>query len=147
MPVLLCVSLERELGPCPKAVLLLDCSSLVFASPSFLDQQPSEPAPRKSGKVLEAERGPFPKNKKWGAQRGFCAQEPHKAMLSYKILLFFKGQRQEKLCINLCMWRAIVGTLFILHWFHCPVLQSLLTLTCSHVCHCLCAFCTCCPSF
>ena len=35
---LLCVSLEEEPGPCPKAVLLfLDYSSLVSASPPFPD--------------------------------------------------------------------------------------------------------------
>ena len=69
MPVLLCVSLERELGPCPKAVLLLDCSSLVFASPSFLDQQPSEPASRNSGQVLEAEE-------MGGTERLLCPRAP-----------------------------------------------------------------------
>ena len=36
--LLLCVSLEGEPGPCPKAALLcLDCSSLVSASPPFPD--------------------------------------------------------------------------------------------------------------
>ena len=27
--------------------------------------------------------GPFPKNKKWRAQKGFCAQESHRAVLSF----------------------------------------------------------------
>ena len=55
MPILLCVYLVREAGPCPKAVLLLlDCSSLVFASLSFPDQQLCEPLPRSSRKVMEA---------------------------------------------------------------------------------------------
>ena len=37
--VLLCIFLEEEPGHCPKAApLFLDCSSLVFASPSFSDQ-------------------------------------------------------------------------------------------------------------
>ena len=71
---------ERGPGPCPKDVLLfLDYSPLVFAFPSFPDKQLSEPAPWKSGKAMEAEWGPFPKNKKKGTQRGFCAQEPLRA--------------------------------------------------------------------
>ena len=46
MPTSLCVSLEREPGSCPKAVLsFLNCSSLVSASASFPDQQLSKPAP------------------------------------------------------------------------------------------------------
>ena len=70
----------------PKAALLfLDSSSLVSASPPFPDQQLSEPAPWNSGKAMEAEWGPFPKNKKWGTQKGFCAQEPHRALLGYSI--------------------------------------------------------------
>ena len=85
MPISLGVSLEREQGSCPKTVLLfLDCSSLGFASLSFLDQQLSEPAPRNSGKAVEAEGGLFPKNKKWGTHKGFCAQDPHRALLGYK---------------------------------------------------------------
>lgn len=40
MPVLLCISLGRDPGSCPKAaLLLLDSSSLGFASSSFPDQQ------------------------------------------------------------------------------------------------------------
>ena len=36
--VFLCIFLEEEPGPCPKAALLsLDCSSLVPASPPFPD--------------------------------------------------------------------------------------------------------------
>ena len=34
---------------------------------------------------MEAERCLFPKNKKWGTQKGFWAQEPHRALFSYKI--------------------------------------------------------------
>ena len=71
MPILLCVSLEREPGPCPKAVLLfLDYSSFVSAFPSFPDQQLLEPVPWNAGKVMEAECGPFPRNEKWGTQKG-----------------------------------------------------------------------------
>ena len=36
--ILLCLSLEAEPGPCPKAEpLFLDCSSLISASPPFPD--------------------------------------------------------------------------------------------------------------
>ena len=53
--------------PAPKAVLLfLDCSSLVFASPPFPDQQLFEPALWNSEKVT---------------QKGFCAQEFHRVLL------------------------------------------------------------------
>ena len=39
---------------------------------------------------MEVERGPFPKNKKWGTQKGFCAQEPHRALSGYKVNVIFK---------------------------------------------------------
>ena len=84
MPTSLCVSLEREPESCLKAVLLfLDCSSLLFASPPFSDQQLSENPPWNSGKAVEAEGGLFPENKRCGIQKGFFAQEPHRALLSY----------------------------------------------------------------
>ena len=71
--------------PCPKAVLLcLDGSSLVSTSPPFPDQPLSEPAPWISGKAMEAEWAPCPKSKKWGTQKGLCAQEPHRALLGSK---------------------------------------------------------------
>ena len=54
--ILLYIFLEDEPGPTPKAALLfLDCSSLVSASPPFPDQQLSEPARLNSEKVMEAE--------------------------------------------------------------------------------------------
>ena len=54
--VSLCVSLEGEPGPCPQAALLsLDGSSLVSASPPFLDEQPLEPALWDSEKLMDAE--------------------------------------------------------------------------------------------
>ena len=88
MPTSLCVSLEREPGSFPMAArLLLGSSSLVFASPPFLHQKLSDPVPWNLGKIMEAEWGLFPKNKKWGAQRGFCARKPHRALLSYSFLL------------------------------------------------------------
>ena len=85
MPILLCASLERKPGSCPEAVLLfLDYSSLVSASPPLPGQHLSAPAPWNSGKVVEAEGGPFPKNKKWGTLEGLCAQDPHRALLSFR---------------------------------------------------------------
>ena len=54
--ILLCASLEVEPGPCLKAALLsLDCSSLVFASPPFPEEQLFELDFCNSGKVMEAE--------------------------------------------------------------------------------------------
>ena len=85
MLVLLCVFLEREPGSCPKAVVLfLDWSSLVFPPSSFHHQQLSGPVPRNSGNVMVAEWGPFPKNKKWGTQKGSCAQDPHRAVPGFR---------------------------------------------------------------
>ena len=55
MSILFCLFLEKEPASCPKAVLLLDGSSVVFASSSFPDQQLSQPAPGISGKVVVAE--------------------------------------------------------------------------------------------
>ena len=72
--ILPCVPLEGEPGPCPKAVLLfLDCSFLVPASsPPFPDLKLFEPTLWNSGKVMEVERGLFPKNQKWVTQKDFC---------------------------------------------------------------------------
>ena len=82
--LIMCSPWRGESGSCLKAALLfLDCSSLVSLSPSFPDQQLSEPASWNSGEVMESEWGPFPKNKKWETQEGSCAQEPHKTLLSY----------------------------------------------------------------
>ena len=54
--ILLCIFLEGEPGPCPKAALLsLDCSSMVSASPPFPDQPLFEPPFWNSGTVMEAE--------------------------------------------------------------------------------------------
>ena len=64
--ILFCVSLARGPGPRPKAALLsLGCSSLVFASPPFPDQQLFELALWNSGKVMEAKAYLFPTHKKW----------------------------------------------------------------------------------
>ena len=54
--ILLCIFLEEDPGPFPKAALLfLDCSSLVSASPPFPDSQLVEAALGNSGKVTEVE--------------------------------------------------------------------------------------------
>ena len=54
--LLLCIFLEEGPGCCPKAALLsLEGSSLVSASPPFPDEQLLEPALWTSGKVMEAE--------------------------------------------------------------------------------------------
>ena len=73
MPILLCVSLEREPESCPKtALLLLNGSSLFFASHSFPDQQLSKPAPWNSGKAMVV----VPKTKKWGMLKAFVPRSP-----------------------------------------------------------------------
>ena len=46
-----CIFLEKEPGPRPKAVPPLDCSSPVFVSPPFPDQQLFKSALWNSGKV------------------------------------------------------------------------------------------------
>ena len=78
--------LRGNQDPAP-VLLFLDGSSLVFVSPSFPDQQLSELAPWNSGKSMVAELVPYSKNKKCGTEKGFCAQEPPRALLSYKYTL------------------------------------------------------------
>ena len=73
----LCVSLEREPGSCPKAVLLfLDCFSLVSASPSFPDQQLSEPAPWNSGRSERLNEAYFLKTRHGGHRKAFVPRKP-----------------------------------------------------------------------
>ena len=108
MPISLCVSLEKEQGFCSKTMLLLlNCSSHVFAYSSFPDQQLSEPAPWNSGRTMEAESGPFPKNKKWLTQKGFCAQDPARLQylrisseewLEYSIANLFSLWLRDSIC-------------------------------------------------
>ena len=86
--ILFCISLEGEPGPCPKAVLLfLDYSSLVSASSPFPNLELFELAHWNSGKVMEAVWSLFPVIKKQGTQKDFCAQEPHRVLLGFNILL------------------------------------------------------------
>ena len=33
---------------------------------------------------MEAEQSLFPVIKKWGTQKGFCAQEPHRVLLGFR---------------------------------------------------------------
>ena len=74
--ILLCIFLEEEPGPCPKAALLsLDCPSLVSASPPFLDEQLFEPTLWNSGKLVKAEVNSLQTRN--GEHKGFCAQESH----------------------------------------------------------------------
>ena len=50
---------------------------------------------------MEAERGSFPKNKKSGTQKGFCAREPHGALLSYSFVgLINKDMSLEASMLN-----------------------------------------------
>ena len=73
--ILLCLFLEEESGTCPKpALLFLDGSSLVSASPPFPDQQLSEPALWNLGKTLKAEAYSL-KTRNEGHSKA-CAQEP-----------------------------------------------------------------------
>jgi len=48
----------------------------------FPDQQLLKPACWNSGKVMKTEWSIFPVIMKWGTQKGFCVQEPHKVLLS-----------------------------------------------------------------
>ena len=73
--ILLCIFLEEEPGPCPKAALLfLDCfSSLHFCIPSLPWLATAWTCP------LELREGhggwnSFPKNKKWGIQKDLCPE-------------------------------------------------------------------------
>ena len=63
----------------------------VCAFPPFPDKQLFEPALWNSGKIMEAEWSLFPVIKKWGTQKGFCAQEPHRVVL----VLGFKGSLKQ----------------------------------------------------
>ena len=94
------VSLERAPRSHPKSVLLLlDCYSLVSASPPFPDQQLSKPVLH-SGKAMVAEGRPFPKNKKWGTQKGSCSQEPHRAVSGFRSNEFWVVHRLRDFYVN-----------------------------------------------
>ena len=81
--ILLRLSLEVEPGPCPQAALLfLDCFSLVFESLAAVWTCPLELTEGHGGWSL------FPTNKKWGAQKGFHAWEPHRVLLGFTPSLY-----------------------------------------------------------
>ena len=63
--------------------------------------------PWNSGKVLEAEWSLFPVIKKWGTQKDFCAQEPH------RVLLGFKG------ALGIPWFPSRRGLCFLLHLLNC----------------------------
>ena len=102
--------LNRE--TCPQAALLfLDGSSLVSASPPSPDQRLLEPALRSSAEILEAEGGLYPQNKKLGTGKGFCAQKPLKTLLSFKGDIRIRPEAQHCLCPwNCCphlIWQRV----------------------------------------
>ena len=78
----MCIPWEGT-GPCPKAEhwLFLDSSSLVFASPSFPDQQLFEPALWNSGKVIEAEV--YSLKTRHGRTERLVCPGAHRARLSF----------------------------------------------------------------
>ena len=83
LKISLCVSLEAEAGPYPKAVLLfVGCfSCLYFPSLPRLATAQFYPLG-----LRESHGGwsLFLTNKKWGTQKGFCAQELHRVLFSFK---------------------------------------------------------------
>lgn len=76
-----CVSSEEEPGPAQAAQLVLDGSSLVSASlPSLISSCLSLPLATlgRSGK-----QKPVPNRPEMGTQKGFCSQEPQRALLGF----------------------------------------------------------------
>ena len=96
--ILLCVSLDGERGPCPKAALLFvffDCFYLVSSSPTFPDYQLFEPARWRSRRLKWSL---IPVIKKWGTQKGFCVQEPQRVLLgiNYKDIKYISNKRNGR---------------------------------------------------
>jgi len=80
--ILLCIFLEEDPRPCPKAALLsLDCSSLSLLLLSSLPWLTTKPALWNSGKVMEAEA--YSVKVRNGEHRKACAQESQRTMLSF----------------------------------------------------------------
>ena len=101
----MCIPWEGT-GPCPKAEhwLFLDSSSLVFASPSFPDRQLFEPALWNSGKVMEAEWGPFPKKRNGRHRKTFVPRSPTEPCL-VTLSVVNKGRtRLPRQCRGFPMW-------------------------------------------
>ena len=75
--ILLCVSLNGETGPCPKAAL--DCFSLVSHSHPSLISNCSNLSIGTQGRSWKLTEGCFLSSKQWGTPRP-CAQEPYRAL-------------------------------------------------------------------
>ena len=85
--ILLCVSLEAEPGPCPKAALLfLDCSSSsLHPLPSLISNHLNLPF----GTQGKSQRlKPIPYKQEMG-YTGFCAQEPLRILLNFTNSKFY----------------------------------------------------------
>ena len=93
--ILLCVSLEVEPGPCPKAALLFfGCYTCCLCIPSLPWLATVWTCPLECGAGLGG-WSLFPTNKKQGTQKGFHAQEPHGVLLGfsvYQTCVLFLGQ-------------------------------------------------------
>ena len=72
MPMSFCYPLRGSQDPAPRLYCFFHWSPFVFASPSLPNQKLSESAPGNSGKAMEAEWGPFLKNKKCEASKGIA---------------------------------------------------------------------------
>ena len=108
--ILLCILLEKELGSSPKTALLsLDYSSLVYASPPFPDQQLFEPALWNSGKVMEAEAYSL-KTKSGGHRKSCVPRSPTVTRLQN-----INGKKKKKIPSGVPLWHS---GLRILHC-HC----------------------------
>ena len=58
---------------------------------------------------MEAEWGLFPKNKKWETQKGFYAQEPHRALLGYSINLHVPSPEivyETRIQVQMAYWES-----------------------------------------
>ena len=99
--VFLGVSLEREPGPFPKAALLclLTVPPLSVHPLTYLIDICLNLSHWNSGKIMEAEWSLFPVIKKWGAEKGFCAWEPHRVLLGISSVQF---SSVAQLCPTLC---------------------------------------------
>ena len=77
MPRSLCVSLEGEPGSCPKSVLLLlSCSSLVFASPPFHISSCLNLLLGTQGRPRRLNEAHFLKTRNGGHSKAFVSRSP-----------------------------------------------------------------------
>ena len=120
--ILPCIFLEPDPGLCPKAALLsLDCSSLVSASPpSFISNHLNLlfGTQERSWRLK-----PIPQNKK-----GLCAQEPRGAPLSFKTQV--RISQQALAASEFLPWSGsshlcdVGQTLFNYHASQFPLMQT-----------------------